>query len=125
MKKKSLPLVSLIVIVLLFQAACQIGIPTAEGPTPTPQPAPTQVLPTATDLPIPTLERPTPVALTATAEPTAASILEQIGIAKSEEFRSSLKGMDNLYGDGRASERIVAVLASVPLGEELLVKRWK
>ena len=60
-----------------------------------------------------------------TAEPTAASILEQIGIAKSEEFRSSLKGMDNLYGDGRASERIVAVLASVPLGEELLVKRWK
>ena len=73
MKNKSLPLVSLIVIVLLFQAACQIGIPTAEGPTPTPQPAPTQVLPTATDLPIPTLERPTPVALTATAEPTAAA----------------------------------------------------
>ena len=31
--------------------------------------------------------------------------------------------MENLYGDGRASERIVAVLASVPLGEELLVKR--
>ena len=59
------------------------------------------------------------------AEPTVASILEQIGVARSEEFRSSLKGMVNLYGDGRASERIVAVLASVPLGEDLLIKRWK
>jgi UDP-N-acetylglucosamine 2-epimerase (non-hydrolysing)/GDP/UDP-N,N'-diacetylbacillosamine 2-epimerase (hydrolysing) len=57
------------------------------------------------------------------AEPTAASILRQISVARSEKFRSSLKGMENLYGDGRASERIVAVLASVPLGEELLIKR--
>jgi len=60
-----------------------------------------------------------------TAEPTVASIMEQIEIARSEEFRRSLKGMENLYGDGRASERIVAVLASVPLGEEILIKRWK
>ncbi len=60
-----------------------------------------------------------------TAEATVASILEQIGIARSEEFRSSLKGMENPYGDGRASERIVSVLASVPLDEELLIKRWK
>jgi len=60
-----------------------------------------------------------------TAEPTVASIMEQIGIARSEEFRRSIKGMENLYGDGRASERIVAVLASVPLGEEILIKRWK
>jgi UDP-N-acetylglucosamine 2-epimerase (non-hydrolysing)/GDP/UDP-N,N'-diacetylbacillosamine 2-epimerase (hydrolysing) len=59
-----------------------------------------------------------------TAEPTVASIQKQIGIARSEEFRCSLKGMENLYGDGNASERIVAVLASVPLGEELLIKRW-
>ncbi len=57
------------------------------------------------------------------AEPTVASILEQIGVARSREFRSSLKGMENLYGDGRAAERIVAVLASVPLGEDLLIKR--
>jgi UDP-hydrolysing UDP-N-acetyl-D-glucosamine 2-epimerase len=57
------------------------------------------------------------------AEPTVASILEQIGVARSKEFRSSLQGMENLYGDGRAAERIVAVLASVPLGEELLIKR--
>ena len=57
------------------------------------------------------------------AEATVASIMEQIGIARSEEFRRSLEGMENPYGDGRASERIVKVLASVPLGEELLVKR--
>jgi UDP-hydrolysing UDP-N-acetyl-D-glucosamine 2-epimerase len=60
-----------------------------------------------------------------TAEAAVASILEQIAIARSEEFRRSLQGMENPYGDGRASERIVSVLASVPLGEELLVKRWK
>jgi len=60
-----------------------------------------------------------------TAEPTVASILEQIGIARSEEFRRSLQDMENLYGDGRASERIVKVIASVPLGEEILIKRWK
>lgn len=58
-----------------------------------------------------------------TAEPTVTSILEQIRIARSQEFRCSLKGMQNPYGDGRASGRIVAVLASVVLGEELLVKR--
>ncbi len=56
------------------------------------------------------------------AEPTAASILDRIDMARSEGFRRSLKGMENLYGDGRASERIVAVLASVVLGEELLMK---
>jgi hypothetical protein len=49
MKKKFLPLVSLIVILLLTQAACQIGVPTAEAPPP--PPAPTQ---TATPGPAPT-----------------------------------------------------------------------
>ena len=58
-----------------------------------------------------------------TAEPTVASILDRVSIARSEEFRRSLKGMENLYGDGRASERIVEVLAAVPLGEDLLIKR--
>jgi len=38
-------------------------------------------------------------------------------------FRASLAGMENPYGDGHASERIAAVLASVLLGEELLIKR--
>jgi UDP-N-acetylglucosamine 2-epimerase (non-hydrolysing)/GDP/UDP-N,N'-diacetylbacillosamine 2-epimerase (hydrolysing) len=44
-------------------------------------------------------------------------------VAGSEGFRQSLKGMENIYGDGQAAARIVAVLASAPLGEELLVKK--
>ena len=58
-----------------------------------------------------------------TAEPTVVSILDRVSIARSQEFRRSLEGMENLYGDGRASERIVEVLAAVPLGEDLLIKR--
>ena len=56
------------------------------------------------------------------AEASTASILERIGIAMSDEFRGSLQGMENPYGDGHASERIVSVLTTVPLGEELLIK---
>jgi UDP-hydrolysing UDP-N-acetyl-D-glucosamine 2-epimerase len=56
-------------------------------------------------------------------EPDARSILGRVQTARSEEFRRSLKAMANLYGDGCASQRIVSVLASVPLGEELLIKR--
>src|SRR6202034_4162708 len=44
------------------------------------------------------------------AEPTAASILDRIGTARSEGFRRSLAGMENQYGDGQAAGRIVAVL---------------
>jgi UDP-hydrolysing UDP-N-acetyl-D-glucosamine 2-epimerase len=57
------------------------------------------------------------------AEPEAASILDRIQTARSQEFRQSLKGMANLYGDGCASQRIVTVLTSLSLGEELLIKR--
>jgi UDP-hydrolysing UDP-N-acetyl-D-glucosamine 2-epimerase len=57
------------------------------------------------------------------AEPDAASILDRIQIARSEAFRQSLKGMPNLYGDGCASQRIVSVLTTLLLGEELLMKR--
>jgi UDP-N-acetylglucosamine 2-epimerase (non-hydrolysing)/GDP/UDP-N,N'-diacetylbacillosamine 2-epimerase (hydrolysing) len=57
------------------------------------------------------------------AEASAASILDRIGRAISEDFRASLRGMENPYGDGHAAERIASVLASVPLGEELLIKR--
>jgi UDP-hydrolysing UDP-N-acetyl-D-glucosamine 2-epimerase len=57
------------------------------------------------------------------AEPNARSILDQIQIARSEQFRESLQGMTNLYGDGCASQKIVDVLASVSLAEELLMKR--
>lgn len=51
------------------------------------------------------------------------SILKTIAIAGTPEFRKSLAGMENPYGDGHASERIVQVLTSVPLTSELLVKR--
>jgi len=57
------------------------------------------------------------------AEPTAESILEGVARARSLEFRASLIGMANPYGDGHAAERIAGVLAGVPLGEELLRKR--
>lgn len=57
------------------------------------------------------------------AEANSTSILEQIAIARSDSFRRSLDGMENPYGDGEASARIADVLVSVPLGEELLMKR--
>jgi UDP-hydrolysing UDP-N-acetyl-D-glucosamine 2-epimerase len=57
------------------------------------------------------------------ADATKESILDRIGFARSQEFRCSLAGMENPYGDGHASEKIVEVLASVPLNEELLIKR--
>ena len=56
-------------------------------------------------------------------EPTAESILAGITRARSTEFRKSLEGMTNPYGDGHAAERIVGVLASSPLGEKLLMKK--
>jgi UDP-hydrolysing UDP-N-acetyl-D-glucosamine 2-epimerase len=43
--------------------------------------------------------------------------------ARSDEFRASLNGISNPYGDGHASERIVGVLAGVLLGEKLLMKK--
>ncbi len=57
------------------------------------------------------------------AEPETKAILTKIGQAMSLEFRESLAGMTNPYGDGHASEKIVQVLTTVPLSEELLVKR--
>jgi UDP-hydrolysing UDP-N-acetyl-D-glucosamine 2-epimerase len=51
------------------------------------------------------------------------AIRKAMGIARSAEFRASLAGMVNPYGEGRASEKIVEVLTSVPLGKELLLKR--
>jgi UDP-hydrolysing UDP-N-acetyl-D-glucosamine 2-epimerase len=57
------------------------------------------------------------------AEPETKAILSKIGEAMSLEFRESLAGMTNPYGNGNASEKIVQVLSTVPLSEELLVKR--
>jgi UDP-N-acetylglucosamine 2-epimerase (non-hydrolysing)/GDP/UDP-N,N'-diacetylbacillosamine 2-epimerase (hydrolysing) len=56
------------------------------------------------------------------AEPEIASIRACIGAAMDAEFRHSLQGLKNPYGDGHAAERIADVLASVPLGEEILIK---
>jgi UDP-N-acetylglucosamine 2-epimerase (non-hydrolysing)/GDP/UDP-N,N'-diacetylbacillosamine 2-epimerase (hydrolysing) len=52
-------------------------------------------------------------------------ILAKIATARSEQFRASLAGMENPYGDGHASEKIVDVLTSVPLGEQLLIKKMR
>jgi UDP-N-acetylglucosamine 2-epimerase (non-hydrolysing)/GDP/UDP-N,N'-diacetylbacillosamine 2-epimerase (hydrolysing) len=57
------------------------------------------------------------------AEATVESILACVATTRDAAFRASLRGMENPYGDGHASERIADVLASVPLGEELLIKR--
>lgn len=51
------------------------------------------------------------------------AIVSAISRARSDAFRQSLRGMSNPYGDGTASEQILKVLTSAPLGQELLVKR--
>jgi UDP-hydrolysing UDP-N-acetyl-D-glucosamine 2-epimerase len=51
------------------------------------------------------------------------AILEAVNTARTPEFRQSLIGMVNPYGDGFASETIVRVLTTVPLSQELLMKR--
>jgi UDP-N-acetylglucosamine 2-epimerase (non-hydrolysing)/GDP/UDP-N,N'-diacetylbacillosamine 2-epimerase (hydrolysing) len=51
------------------------------------------------------------------------AVLSAIALAHSSQFRESLRGMTNPYGDGTASEKIVDVLTSAPLGRELLAKK--
>jgi UDP-N-acetylglucosamine 2-epimerase (non-hydrolysing)/GDP/UDP-N,N'-diacetylbacillosamine 2-epimerase (hydrolysing) len=54
------------------------------------------------------------------------ALLSAIALARSSKFRESLRGMTNPYGDGTASEKIVDVLTSAPLGRELLAKKaWR
>jgi UDP-hydrolysing UDP-N-acetyl-D-glucosamine 2-epimerase len=57
------------------------------------------------------------------APPESDAILAAIARAQSAEFRQSLAGMTNPYGDGHAAEKIVQVLTTTPLSAELLVKR--
>jgi UDP-hydrolysing UDP-N-acetyl-D-glucosamine 2-epimerase len=57
------------------------------------------------------------------AEADTRAILDAVTRARSDSFRQSLSGLENPYGDGHASERIVKVLTTVPLGQELLMKR--
>jgi UDP-N-acetylglucosamine 2-epimerase (non-hydrolysing)/GDP/UDP-N,N'-diacetylbacillosamine 2-epimerase (hydrolysing) len=59
--------------------------------------------------------------LDAPAEPEA--IVAAVARAARPEFRRSLAGMANPYGDGRAAERIRDALVRVRLGERLLHKR--
>jgi UDP-hydrolysing UDP-N-acetyl-D-glucosamine 2-epimerase len=51
-----------------------------------------------------------------------ALILSALGRAMSAEFKQSLSGMANPYGDGTAAKTITSVLAEVPL-ESLLIKK--
>jgi UDP-hydrolysing UDP-N-acetyl-D-glucosamine 2-epimerase len=51
------------------------------------------------------------------------SILHAIDRARTPEFRESLAGMKNPYGEGCASETIVRVLTTVALSQALLMKR--
>jgi UDP-hydrolysing UDP-N-acetyl-D-glucosamine 2-epimerase len=59
------------------------------------------------------------------AAPETSDILAKIEIARSDGFRRSLEGMQNPYGEGHASEKIVSVLTSVVLGERLLIKKMR
>jgi UDP-hydrolysing UDP-N-acetyl-D-glucosamine 2-epimerase len=51
------------------------------------------------------------------------AILEAVNRARTAEFRQSLIGMVNPYGEGFASGTIVRILTTIPLSQELLMKR--
>ena len=55
-------------------------------------------------------------------EPSVPAILSGVEQAMSDEFRSSLQGMVNPYGDGHAAERILEVLSSCPIDDRLRIK---
>lgn len=58
------------------------------------------------------------------AECRRAAIARAITTAVSEEFRNALQGLQNPYGTGATSERILAELKVVPLGTDLLKKTF-
>ncbi len=51
------------------------------------------------------------------------AIAEGIERVRTQEFRDSLAGMENPYGDGQAGGRIAEILSKVDLGARLLEKR--
>lgn len=57
------------------------------------------------------------------AAPDVASITQALRQARSDDFRHSLTGMSNPYGDGHAAERILDVLTTLPSRDVLLMKR--
>jgi UDP-hydrolysing UDP-N-acetyl-D-glucosamine 2-epimerase len=52
----------------------------------------------------------------------ASAIIKCMNVARSPEFRRSLLGMTNPYGEGLASDTIARVLTTIPLNQELLMK---
>ena len=56
-------------------------------------------------------------------DPIEENIVQAIELACSPEFRRSLEGMANPYGEGVASERIVEVLGNLPHRDTLLLKK--
>lgn len=56
-------------------------------------------------------------------EPVAEQIVLAVRRALDPAYRAGLATMHNPYGDGHAAERIAEVLANVPLGEPLRLKR--
>jgi UDP-hydrolysing UDP-N-acetyl-D-glucosamine 2-epimerase len=56
--------------------------------------------------------------------PKSGAIGAAIKRAVAPEFRASLEGLVNPYGDGHAAERIISVLSTIPLGAALVEKRF-
>jgi UDP-N-acetylglucosamine 2-epimerase (non-hydrolysing)/GDP/UDP-N,N'-diacetylbacillosamine 2-epimerase (hydrolysing) len=56
-------------------------------------------------------------------EADADAILHALERARDEDFKQSLLGMVNPYGDGSAARRIVETIAATELGEKLLIKK--
>jgi UDP-hydrolysing UDP-N-acetyl-D-glucosamine 2-epimerase len=55
---------------------------------------------------------------------TRAEILEGIRRVTTTEFRESLNGLKNPYGDGNATEKIITKLKTIPLDKKLLLKHF-
>jgi UDP-hydrolysing UDP-N-acetyl-D-glucosamine 2-epimerase len=55
---------------------------------------------------------------------TRAEILEGIRHVTTTEFKESLNGIKNPYGDGNATEKIIAKLKTIPLDKRLLLKHF-
>ncbi len=53
----------------------------------------------------------------------ATAIRTAVAQALSPAFRKAIQHLDNPYGDGHASEQIVRLLTTTPLGDKLLFKR--
>jgi UDP-N-acetylglucosamine 2-epimerase len=56
-------------------------------------------------------------------EADADAIVRALERARDEDFKQSLVGMANPYGDGSAAKRIVETIAATELGEKLLIKK--